>query len=157
MTGGSHVPPDKYLGVAWRTVRQPWADRPRGRCYTEAFPCPNTKLIGFRNSHPCHRYDINFINLNDLSSPLLLPCQSSWIKFELPRVLHHKSSMRISSSMSITNSARSHKKWWVTNGIGWFLLPKKRKKKTSRVEAKHTSQICNNETKRVLNKYDKHW
>ena len=23
MTGGSHVHPDKYLGVAWRTVRQP--------------------------------------------------------------------------------------------------------------------------------------
>jgi len=44
---------------------------------TEAFPCPNTKLIGFRNSLPCHRCDISFINLNDLSSPLLLPCQSS--------------------------------------------------------------------------------
>ena len=34
MTGGSHVHPDKYLGVAWRTVRRPRADYPRGRCYT---------------------------------------------------------------------------------------------------------------------------
>ena len=33
MTGGSHVHPDKYLGVAWRTVRRPRADCPRGRCY----------------------------------------------------------------------------------------------------------------------------
>ena len=23
MTGGSHIHPDKYLGVAWRTVRRP--------------------------------------------------------------------------------------------------------------------------------------
>ena len=34
MTGGSHVHPDKYMGVAWRTVRRPRADCPRGRCYT---------------------------------------------------------------------------------------------------------------------------
>jgi len=128
---------------------------------TEAFPCPNTKLIGFRNSLPCHRCDISFINLNDLSSPLLLPCQSSWIKFELPRVLHHKSSMRISSSMSVTNCVKSHKKWWFSDLIYCILsfwnMRSYFPKKTSRVEAKPTSQICNNETKRVLHKYDKHW
>ena len=33
MTGGSHIHPDKYLGDAWRTVRRPRADCPRGRCY----------------------------------------------------------------------------------------------------------------------------
>ena len=42
MTGGSHIHPDKYLGDAWRTVRRPRADCPRGRCYTTSMvvPCP---------------------------------------------------------------------------------------------------------------------
>lgn len=67
---------------------------------TEALLRPNTKLIRFRNPHPSHRSDITFINLNDLSSSLLLPRQASWVKFELPRVLQHKShhiTTRISS------------------------------------------------------------
>jgi len=33
MTSGSHTHPDKYLGDAWRTVRRPLADCPRGGCY----------------------------------------------------------------------------------------------------------------------------
>jgi hypothetical protein len=33
MTSGSHIHLDKYLGDAWRTVRRPRADCPRGRCY----------------------------------------------------------------------------------------------------------------------------
>jgi hypothetical protein len=68
---------------------------------TKALLCRNTKLIRFRNSHPCHRCDISFINLDDLSSPLLLPCQSSGIKFELPRVLQHNRSTIISSSQRV--------------------------------------------------------
>ena len=35
MTGGSHDHPDKYLGVAWQTVRRSRADCPRGRCYNQ--------------------------------------------------------------------------------------------------------------------------
>ena len=33
MTSGSHAHPAKYLIDAWRTVRRPRADCPRGRCY----------------------------------------------------------------------------------------------------------------------------
>ena len=34
VTGGSHDYPDKYMGDAWRIVRRPLADCPRGRCYS---------------------------------------------------------------------------------------------------------------------------
>lgn len=44
---------------------------------TEALLGPNAELVGFRNPHPSHISDITFINLNDLSSSLLLPRQAS--------------------------------------------------------------------------------
>ena len=34
MTGESHIPPDKYLGDDWWTVRRLRADCPRGSCYS---------------------------------------------------------------------------------------------------------------------------
>ena len=48
MTGGSHDHPDKYLGVAWRTVRWSLADCPRGRCYTFRIMPPSAAYIGLR-------------------------------------------------------------------------------------------------------------
>ena len=46
MTGGSHDHTAKYLGVAWRTVCRPRADRPRGRCYSVATRAPQDEALG---------------------------------------------------------------------------------------------------------------
>jgi hypothetical protein len=52
--------------------------------FTEAFEHvpdalfgPNTKLIRSGDLHPCHGNYISFININGLSSTLLLPCNPS--------------------------------------------------------------------------------
>jgi hypothetical protein len=42
----------------------------------EALLRPNIELIRFRDPHPCYRGDISFINLDNVSSTLLLPCKS---------------------------------------------------------------------------------
>jgi hypothetical protein len=52
MIGGSQDHTDKYLGIAWRTVRRPRADRPRGRCYSSSqYLCTRTLMCMYVTFH----------------------------------------------------------------------------------------------------------
>ena len=54
LTSGSHIHPDKYLGDAWRTVRRPLADCPRGGCYSHHFLL-HVQVIGHQGMNLCLR------------------------------------------------------------------------------------------------------